>query len=312
MLCFRHVYPRESETGVNDRHPSALPPDSSKPPAWLAAIVLCGVLSTLSPASGRADPDPAPAPVAQADDALATPVTLQPADRTDHLLLATGFLPRLEDLSTLIEAEISTLSGAGFFAPGEVEQVTAELREVREDTLYRQLHTTLQQQFSEAEWQQLRAWSETPEMTGLLTGETRLRTGEGKTERDAYLRTLRDKAPNVQRVALMESLSDARSRVLLDTLCRVELRKNLLSAVSRAKTGKPLSESALRSELVDYDKSLRAALLTQRRDDYLFLFRHTPTPAIDALLKRHDDPLYVRFMQVATRTLREALATPRQ
>jgi hypothetical protein len=236
---------------------------------------------------------------------------LQPADLTDHLLLATGFVPRLEDLSALVESEINTLSGAGFFAPGEVEQVTAELREVREDTLYRQLHATLSQQFSEAEWQQLRTWSETPEVTGLLAGETRLRTGEGKAERDAYLRTLKDKPPNTQRVAVMEALSDARSRVLLDTLTRIELRKNLLSAVSRAKTGKPLSESALRSELLDYDKSLRAALLTQRRDDYLFLFRHTPTPAIEDLLRRHDDKLYVRFMQISTRTLREGLSAPR-
>ncbi len=242
---------------------------------------------------------------------LAEPVAMQAVDIPDTLLLATGFLPRLEDLSALIESEINTLSGTGFFAPGEVEQVTTELREVREDTLYRHLHTTLSPQFSEPEWQQLRTWSETPDVTHLLAGETRLRTSEGKAERDAYLQSLRDKTPNAERIALMEALSDARSRVLLDTLTRIELRKNLLSAVSRAKTGKPLPETALRSELIDYDKTLRAALVTQRRDDYLFLFRHTPTPAIEALLMRHDDPLYVRFMQVATRTLREGLSTPR-
>ena len=240
------------------------------------------------------------------------PVVLAATDTTDDLLLATGFQPRLEDLSSIVEAEISTLAGAGFFAPGEIERVSSELRLVREDTLYRQLHQSLSASFNAAEWQQLRRWSETPGLKALLAGEVRLRTADGKSERNAYLEGLKGKTPHADRLILMEALSDARSRVLLESLTRVELRKNLLSAVARAKTGKPLAETALRSELLAYDKSLRASLMIQRRDDYLFLFRHTPTEAIDSLLKLHDDPLYVRFMQTATRTLREGIAASRR
>jgi hypothetical protein len=298
---------QESETGVKQPRSEQQPTPrgiAGQPPVWwLTAASLMVLASWLLPVFAG--------PASASPPALTPPLALQATDRADDLLLATGFVPRLEDLSVLIEAEIETLSDAGFFAPGEIEKVSAELREVKEETLYRTLHATASRQFTEAEWQQLDAWHETPAIKALLGGEMHLRSPEGKTERDSYLQTLKDRTPHPQRITLMEALSDARSRVLLETLTRIELRKNLLSAVSRAKTGKPLPESALRSELQDYDKTLRATLVAQRRDDYLFLFRHTPTQTLEALLKLHDDPLYVRFMQVATRTLRDALAAPR-
>jgi hypothetical protein len=233
-------------------------------------------------------------------------------DTLDDLLLATGMTRHIENLSVIVEGELAALSGAGFFAPGEIDKVGAELRSVREDDLYQLLRKKLQGAFTTREWKRLRTWSQTPGLDSLLAGEERLQTKEGLAERDAYLLTLSEKPPHPQRLELMEALSDARSRVLLETLTRIELRRNLLSAISRAKTGKPLSEQALRRELHGYDKTLRSSLTSSRRDDYLFVLRHTPSDKIHTILKLHDDGLYVRFMQIATKTLREGIAIHRQ
>jgi hypothetical protein len=218
----------------------------------------------------------------------------------------------IENLSVMVEGELAALSGARFFAPGEVDKVSAELRSVREDDLYQLLRQRLQSAFTAREWHLLHTWSKTPGLSTLLAGEEYLRTEDGLAERDAYLLTLSEKPPHPQRLELMEALSDARSRVLLETLTRMELRRNLLSAISRAKTGNPLSEQALRRELHGYDKTLRNSLTRSRRDDYLFVLRYTPSDKIHSLLKLHDDSLYVRFMQIATKTLRDGITLHRQ
>ena len=114
----------------------------------------------------------------------------------------------------------------------------------------------------------------------------------------SYKVKLKERAPNKNRLVLVETLDASIGQTRLETEIKVELRKNLLANVSLLKTEQVLSEALLEKQMADYRQRVGDHINENARVFYLYLFKRTPSANIRQLIGRYSNPEFEKFMAV--------------
>lgn len=124
------------------------------------------------------------------------------------------------------------------------------------------------------------------------------------TERDYVRAAIRQYKAKIQsktlkgrRVDLLRRLNSLMGLVKFEADIKVELRKQLLNAVSWVKTGNLVPEMELEQELEGYHKRLMTQLNEASQVYYLYVFRQTPTAELEQLVNVYNDPEYRQLVQ---------------
>lgn len=251
-----------------------------------------------------------PAWVIAAPDGPA-PAALQPATSLDTLLLTTGVFEQVTQLAERVDTELRNLEGSPLFTPEEIIQVRAQLTDLREDTLYQQLLTSIVQQFTVEELKTLQALSQRPELQFLVQEEQKLQSPSQQEYVRLYQLQTQEAQPSSVRVDWMLALDRARYKTQFETALKVALRKSVLASVAMVKTRQPLAETSLDQELSNYRQKLNEELRQQALTTYLYLFRKTPTDAVQATVQLFQDPLYQRLMTACEQALQQSFRMAR-
>lgn len=283
----------------------------------LVVVCLAIVSAGASPWTWASDALPAPLSPAILHPATLYPATLHPASALDELLLATGVLEQIAAVSGLMDAELRNLQASPLFPAQEITQISELMIGVREDRLYQQIQDAIEQQFSAEELAALQVLSQRPEIRFLQEEESALQESAVqkmplREQWRLYRLRMKEEQPASTRVEQMQALDQARYNTQFETALKVSLRKNLLAAVAVVKTRQALSDAALDKELSEYRDKLANELREQARITYLFLFRKTPTEAVQATIGLFQDPLYARLMGVCEQALERSFRMARE
>lgn len=240
------------------------------------------------------------------------PPQVQAASSLDELFHSTGVLTQVAGLSILLEDELRNLSASPLFSREDITKVRSLMTVLREDALYRQLQTRVEQTFTSQELAALYAWSQRPEIQTLLAEERALQKMPLREQVRLYRLRMKESQPAPARVEKMLALDKARYQTQFETALKVSLRKNLLSSVAVVKTRQALTEAALDKELADYRARVAEELTQHATTTYLYLFRATPTTAVQSLLSAYEDPMFLRFMAVCEQALETSFRVARE
>lgn len=249
---------------------------------------------------------------AVAAPAGSAPAALQPASLLDTLLLTTGVFEQVAQLAERVDIELRNLEASPLFTPAEIIQVRAQLTDLREDTLYQQLLTSLQQQFTPEELTTLQTLSQRSELQFLVQEERKLQSSSQQEYVRLYRLQTQEAQPSSVRVDWMLALDRARYKTQFETALKVALRKSVLASVAMVKTRQPLAEASLDQELTHYRQKLNEELSQQALTTYLYLFRKTPTDTVQATVQLFQDPLYQRLMIACEQALQQSFRVARE
>lgn len=241
-----------------------------------------------------------------------TPSVLQPATDIDQVLQALGVFDQMASVAGMLQSELRALQSSSLFSPGDVSQVRRMLSNLREDQLYEQITAAIGQQFTPDELQQLQALAQRSELRYLSTQEAQLRSPAQQEQLRLYRAQLRESPPAPKRLEWMQALDHARYHSRFETALKVSMRKSVLAAIAMVKTHQPLSEAALEQELRQYRGKLTEELQQQALNNYLYLYRKTPTESVQNTVEIYRDPLYQRLMSVCEQALVQSFRLARE
>lgn len=250
--------------------------------------------------------------VTQVFAAEATPDAM----RWKMILDAAGVSAVLAQTDELINQEVANLKKTplGF--------TTAELQELRQRLLQRLGHEQLQADviarvqagLDPQQQQSLQKLLLSPRTRFMQTLQAQLNDAVVREAMRTYKVQVKENAPASHRVELITQLDDSLQQTALETELKVELRKQLLVMVTQLKTNETFSESMLDEQLTAYRRDVEDAISRNALYAYLYLFKRTPTPQVEAIIASYNQPAYEQFMalchdavQASFRVAREQL-----
>lgn len=249
--------------------------------------------------------------------ACTLPVSADPLDdarRWQALLDAAGVSTVLAQTDLLINQEVANLEKTplGFNAT-ELQTLRQQLLDyLAPEQLQADIITRLQQRFDPQQQQSLQALLQSPRTRFLQTLQAQLDDAVVREAMRSYKVLVTEKAPNHHRMQLVSELDDSLQHTALETELKVELRKQLLALVTELKTGETFSESQIDAQLQQYRRDVEDSISRNAVYAYLYLFKRTPSPDVQALITTYHDPVYLQFMALCQESLQTSFRNARQ
>jgi hypothetical protein len=249
--------------------------------------------------------------------ACTLPVSADPLDdarRWQALLDAAGVSTVLAQTDLLIKQEVANLEKTplGFNAT-ELQTLRQQLLDyLAPEQLQADIIARLQQRFDPQQQQSLQALLQSPRTRFLHTLQAQLDDAVVREAMRSYKVQVNEKAPNNHRVQLITELDDSLQHTALETELKVELRKQLLALVTELKTEETFSESQIDAQLQQYRRDVEDSISRNAVYAYLYLFKRTPSPDVQALITTYHDPVYLQFMALCQESLQTSFRNARQ
>lgn len=249
--------------------------------------------------------------------ACTLPVFADPLDdarRWQTLLDVAGVSTVLAQTDLLINQEVANLQKTplGFNAT-ELQALRQQLLDyLAPEQLQADIIARLQQRFDPQQQQSLQALLQSPRTRFLHTLQAQLDDAVVREAMRSYKVQVNEKAPNNHRVQLVSQLNDSLQHTALETELKVELRKQLLALVTELKTDETFSESQIDAQLQQYRRDVEDSISRNAVYAYLYLFKRTPSPDVQALITTYHDPVYLQFMALCQESLQTSFRNARQ
>ncbi len=229
------------------------------------------------------------------------------------LLEASGVSTVLAQTDLLINQEIANLEKTPLgFTPQELEQLRQQmLDQLGTSQLQAAMISQLAIGLSSQQEQVLQSLFNSPRTRFLQTLQDQLDDAAVREGMRSYKVQVRENAPNSHRLGLVEQLDESLQQTALETELKVELRKQLLALVSKMKTSEIFSEAMLDKQLTEYRHEVESKISRNATVAYLYLFKRTPSPQVEAIIAGYHQPEYTQFMAVCQTTLQDAFREAR-
>lgn len=234
--------------------------------------------------------------------------------RWQALLDAAGVSMVLAQTDLLIMQEVANLEKTPLgFNASELQTLRQQLlNHLGPEQLQADIIMRLQQTFDPQQQQHLQQLLQSPRTRFLQTLYSQLEDASVREAMRAYKVQVNEKAPSHTRVNLLTELDQTLRHTALETELKVELRKQLLALVVGMKTDETFSDAQIEAQLQQYRRDVEEGLSRNALYAYLYLFKRTPSPDLQALINTYDDPVYLQFMQLCQETLQHSFRTARQ
>ena len=234
--------------------------------------------------------------------------------RWQAVLDAAGVSAVLAQTDLLINQEIANLKKTPLgFTSTELQTLRQQLlNHLGPEQLQADIIARLQQELNAQQQQNLQSLLHSPRTRFLHTLQAQLDDAVVREAMRSYKVQVNEKAPSNQRVELVTQLDDSLQHTALETELKVELRKQLLAIVSEMKTDETVSESLLDAQLEQYRRDVEDGISRNAVYAYLYLFKRTPSPDVQALITSYHNPDYLKFMTVCQNTLQDSFRAARQ
>lgn len=235
------------------------------------------------------------------------------ADWSEYLS-AFGVNDVLDQADALIDQEIRNLENAPLgFTSDELQRLSSAFsQQLGSDTLRKKVISKLQLQFDADTQRQLRSVLRSPAMKELLELQASMDDAQVRKAMRLYRMKLKELTPSEARIQLLQSLDALLQQSLLESELKVELRKQLLAAVSHLKTKESFSETLLEQQLQDYRLDVEEEISENALYAYLYLLKRTPSSKVRDLLVSLDQPAYDQFMAICLKAIQETFVQARQ
>lgn len=239
---------------------------------------------------------------------------LDDARRWQALLDAAGVSSVLAQTDLLINQEVANLQKTPLgFNAAELQTLRQQLLDyLAPEQLQADIITRLQQRFDPQQQRSLQALLQSPRTRFLHTLQAQLDDDAVREAMRSYKVQVNEKAPNNHRLQLITELDDSLQHTALETELKVELRKQLLALVTELKTDESFSESQIDAQLQQYRRDVEDSISRNAVYAYLYLFKRTPSPEVQALITTYHDPIYLQFMMLCQESLQTSFRNARQ
>lgn len=229
------------------------------------------------------------------------------------LLEATGVSTVLEQAQPLIQQEIAHLEKAPLgFSPEALQTLRQQWQERLGSTRLKQdVIARLQRQVSPEQALQVQAVVQSPRLKFLQTLQAQLGDEAVRERLRAYRVQVRETVPSPDRLTLFALLERQLGRTALETDLKVELRKQVLARVSRQEDQDAVPEALLETQLQNYRQELEQQIGRAALDEHLYLFKNTPTPQVQALVRTLDQPAFNHFLDVCREAVKDSFRAAR-
>jgi len=240
--------------------------------------------------------------------------TLEEERRWQALLDASGVSAVLAQTDLLIQQEITNLEKAPLgFTAQELETLQqALLNRLGPEQLQADIIARLQATLKPRQQQELQQLLQSPRAQFLQTLQTQLDDAVVRDAMRTYKVQVKENAPNQHRVELISALDASMQQSALEAELKVELRKQLLATVTQLKTRENFSEAMLDEQLSSYRRDLEDSISRNALYAYLYLFKRTPSPQLQALVDTYNQPTYEQFMALCQETVQASFRAARE
>lgn len=249
--------------------------------------------------------------------AFMAPVFGDPLAEQRHwqaLLDVAGVSTVLAQTDLLINQEVANLEKTPLgFSAVELQRLRQQLLDhLAPEQLQADIIARLQQDFDPQQRQNLQTLLQSPRTRFLHTLQAQLNDDAVREAMRSYKVQVTEKAPNHHRLQLITKLNDSLQHSALETELKVELRKQLLALVAQLKTDETFSESQIDAQLESYRRDVEDSISRNAVYAYLYLFKRTPSPDVQALITTYHDPVYLQFMSLCQESLQTSFRNARQ
>lgn len=235
-------------------------------------------------------------------------------DLIKQVLMQSGLMTALEAVALIRDEEMTKLAAThGRITEQELAAVKARLMgSVIESIILDQVERHLGKEFSIAELQMVLRNLESPSIGKAKQIQRRVDGLRFQEEIRDYRLRLKESPPRESRVQLMKQLAVVEHHNALNTMIKVEVRKSLLTSITYVKDNMIPSEKELNRQMTSFRKRVASESHNQRLEQYLYLFRATPSSEIQNVIREYEQSGLQRIVDSCEKRITKEFSIGRQ